>query len=281
MLMNSFKLFVYVNNVINAIDQLSTMEQNILLCKDSSAKYASKPCIVAALNNLNSNGSDTSDKMENTGEDVLFPVFRVTVLDEMDANMNSHSNKKLLSFSFEELYDEILVRVQQCQEQQQNSKLNMSHQFQSAGTFFGISLPVVRCAIENLVESVACMIIPENKELGIFPYVPLYRYPTVESIAKVKQYQAELNSTSGDIIPLSISGCARTDMRIVRIQEDAPIIPNKKTYKLLTKNTGTAESTVVTPNNKSKSKESSDQNEFDDAIFGENEVEYLDWYTVL
>lgn len=161
----------------------------------------------------------------------LRPVFKVVAMDDLQETESFSSQlslgseeedispvkyRFLISLNIDELFEELMYRVQKCNEQVWKDK---THRDWSLGTyplngaqFFGVGLPVVKAAVERLSETVAAVVLyPE------YPcYKPSYYLPTIEQIQQIRQRQAEnasMDEHQSDRMTSSVSGAMRTDAR--------------------------------------------------------------------
>ena len=361
---------------------LSVSDYDRLLCRPSSRHYSTSQRRAQAFANLNKNGSgiasvevpapeneDATETADDKVEEEARPVFQVIAMDDwqsgggiapmpsvLSADFVSSASatpyfRTLLSFSMEELYQDIISAVKQCNldselggdfcrgsgrdradcetgdsPAKEDSTVSVKPSLRTslrsgqatqvdgpastvptapekstygrnAYQFFGLTLPFVRHSIENLIESVASMIVPSNPAANVYPYSPCFKLPTPEAVLRIQQYQADLRSslstsnTAGNIALLSLSGSARTDVRNIILHNANPTDESThKTFKVLAKNvsrsTGpkksniTDLSTLLKRSNKAATDGELDQDKQDDAIFGEDESEYLDWYNI-
>lgn len=220
----------------------------------------------------------------------------------------------MISYSIDELYLDIYHGARRCNAQQWGLSLDSStNAFSPSSTalevpyktygrnafqFFGLTFPHVRCAIEMLIESVAAMITSVHVAPFTAPYKPCYKLPTPAAVMKIQQYQIELRSTSVAVLP-SISGSARTDIResssnvVHKAPSTSDLSGEKKAVRFLTKSAGaTRGSDAWTSDRPNKSTSAAslrllkkelaeNPDAYDDAVFGLNESEYLDWYDVI
>lgn len=362
---------------------LNVADYDRLLCRPSSKLYSTSQRRARAFANISKNSASSgrlSDMNMSEGsaeptastsvdadadvgvEEEARPVFQVVAMDDWknssDAVVPSvlttefvsaasatpyfHS---LLSFSLEELYQDIITAVERCNKNhwKASASANVSAAVNStefvapfpakeksatkaslrsglrslhanqvdelemnvaaaadkstygrnAYQFFGLTLPFVRHSIENMIESVASMIVPANPSANVYPYSPCFKLPTPDAVLRIQQYQADLRSSlstsnTGNIALLSLSGSARTDVRNIILHNANPTDESThKTFKVLAKNIsrpGPKKSTItdlsVLLKRSNKSSDEIDQDQQDDAIFGEDESEYLDWYNI-